>query len=145
MNSNVKSSEKIALAAVVSPQTVANTEQFTGVVDLGAYQQALGIAMLGNMAAETINFTAYRCDSAGNNAVSLKAATQLSASATANDGKQIMINVTADELMAVGAQYIKFGLVTGDVAGGPAAVIALGVDGRTGPVSQPATVLEVKA
>lgn len=145
MNTNVKASEKIALVGAINPQTVANVEQFTGVVDLGAYHQALGIALLGNMAAETINFTAYRCDAAGNNAVALKAATQLSASATANDGKQVMVNVTADELMASGAQYVKFGLVTGDTTGGPAAVVALGVDGRINPVSQAASVLEVKA
>ena len=44
MTPNVKSSEKIALVGVVNPQTVANTEVFSGVVDLGAYHQALGIA-----------------------------------------------------------------------------------------------------
>lgn len=145
MTPNVKAYEKIALAGVVNPQTVASTEVFSGVVNLGAYHQVLGIAMLGNEAAETIDFTCYRCDADGGNAVSLKAATQLAASASANDNKQLMINVIADELMASGAQYVKFGLKTGDTTGGPAAVAALGVDGRYGPVTQPATVLEVKA
>lgn len=145
MTPNVKASEKIALVGAVNPQTVSNTEVFTPVVDLGAYHQALGIAMLGNMASETIDFKAYRCDSDGGNAVALKSATQLAASAAANDNKQVLINVTADELMAAGAQYVKFGLVTGGATGGAAAVVALGVDGRFGPAAQASSVLEVKA
>jgi hypothetical protein len=145
MTPNVKSSEKIALVGVVNPQTVANTEVFSGVVDLGAYHQALGIALLGNMPSETIDFKCYRCDADGSNAVAVKSATQLAASASANDNRQILINLTADELMASGAEYIKFGLVTGGATGGPACVVALGVDSRFGPVTQATSVVEVKA
>lgn len=145
MTQNVKACEKIALVGTVDPQTVANVEKFTDVVDVASYHQVLGIAVLGNIASETIDFKAYRCDSAGNNAVALKSATQLGASASANDNTQVVINVTADELIASGAQYVKFGLVTGDTSGGPACVVALGVDGRFGPVSNLASVQEVKA
>lgn len=145
MTPNIKASEKIAVAGVASPATVSNTEVFSGVVDLGAYHQAMGIALLGNMASETIDFKCYRCDSDGSNAVSLKAATQLAASATANDSKQVIINVTADELMASGAQYVKFGLVTGGATGGAAAVVALGVDARFQPCTQPTSVLQTVA
>lgn len=145
MNANIKLCEKVAVAGVINPQTVANSEVFTGVVDLGAAMQVMGIAMLGNMASETIDFKCYRCDSAGNNAVALKSATQLAASASTNDNKQVVINVTSDELIASGAQYVKFGLVTGDTTGGPAAVIALTSDMRFQPVSNVASVVEVKA
>lgn len=145
MTPNVKATEKIALVGVVNPQTVANTELFSGVIDLAAYHQALGIALLGNMASETIDFKCYRCDADGSNAVAIKSATQLAASATANDNKQILINLTADELMASQAQYIKFGLVTGGATGGPACVVGLGVDSRFAPVTQATSVVEVKA
>ena len=142
---NVKASEKIALAGILDPQTVANSITYTTVVDLSKYHQVLGIALLGNMASETIDFAAYRCASDGSSPVSLKASTQLAASASANDSKQLLINVTADELIASGARYVKFGLVTGGATGGPVTVVALGVDPRFGAVSQPATVLETKA
>lgn len=145
MTPNVKATEKIALVGVVNPQTVANTELFSGVIDLAAYHQALGIALLGNMASETIDFKCYRCDADGSNAVAIKSATQLAASAAANDNKQILMNLTADELMASQAQYIKFGLVTGGATGGPACVVGLGVDSRFGPVTQATSVVEVKA
>ena len=76
--------------------------------------------MLGNMAAETIDFKAYTCDSNGTNAVALKSATQLAAHASNNDNMQVIIGVRAPDLLASGKQHIKFGLVTGNTTGGPA-------------------------
>lgn len=144
-NSNVKAVERIALAGVVNPQTVANSEKFSTVVDLAKYVQVMGIALLGDMASETIDFKCYRCDSDGSNAVALKSATQLAGSASANDNKQILINVRTGELIASGAQYVKFGLVTGNTAGGAAAVVALGVDARYEPVTHLTSVVETVA
>lgn len=142
MGPNVKAYEKVALVGIIDPQTVVNSEVFTGVVNLGAYHQALGICALGNMAAETVDFKCYTCDSGGGTAVALKSATQLAAHASNNDSKQLLINVTADELIASGAQYVKFGLVTGSSSGGPACVMALGIDPRFSPVTQKTTVLQ---
>jgi hypothetical protein len=130
MNVNIAAGEKLAILGRINPQTVANTEVFTDVVDLSRFHQALGIALLGNMAAETIDFKCYTCDSDGSNASALKAATQLAASATANDNAQVAINVRAEDLQATSKRYVKFGLVTGGATGGPAAAIALGVDAR---------------
>ena len=53
------------------PQTLASTETFTDVVDMGANSQAIAILLTGNMAAETIDFKAYSCDSDGNNAAAI--------------------------------------------------------------------------
>lgn len=145
MNRNVKACEKIAVAGVLSPVTVVNSEVFSGVVDLSVYHQVMGILLLGNMASEAIDFKAYRCDSDGGNAVALKSATQLAASASANDSKQVVINVTANDLIASSARYVKFGVVTGDSTGGPAAIVALGVDADFGPVTQPTAVLQTVA
>jgi len=142
MTINVKPSERIAVAGVLSPVAVVNSEQFTGVVDVSAFHQVMGIALTGNMAAETIDVKLYRCDSNGSNPVALKSATQRSAHATANDSKQIVINLKTDDLIASGAQYVKLGAVTGDTSGGPMCLVLLGVDPRHGPVTQPAAVVQ---
>jgi hypothetical protein len=134
-STNVKAREKLAILGTIDPQTVVNTEVFTDVVDVSGFHQVYGIALLGNMAAETVDFKAYRCASDGNSAVALTSATQLAAHATNNDNKQIAINVRSDDLIASGARYIKFGLVTGGATGGAAAVVALGVDARFNPAS----------
>jgi hypothetical protein len=129
MNLNQKLSEGLALLGTVDPQTVANTEKFSDVIDFGAVQQVMAIALLGDMAAETIDFKFYSCDSDGNNAAAVtgKAATQLTGHASNNDNKQLVINVRDTDLLASGKQYGKFGLVTGNTTGGPAAVAVLGL------------------
>jgi hypothetical protein len=121
--------EILAIAATSDPQTHANTEKFTDVIDMSKFLQVLGIALTGDMANETIDFKCYKCDSDGNNATALKSATQLAGSASANDNSQIEIAVMQSDLNvnSEGARYIKFGLVTGGGTGGPAAVVAVGV------------------
>jgi hypothetical protein len=140
---NTKAGEKLAVVGTIDPQTVANTELFTDVVDMRLFHQALGIALLGNMAAETIDFAAYTCDSDGNNAAELKDTTQLAAHASNNDNKQLVISVRTEELIASGKTHIKFGLVTGNTTGGPAAVVALGVDARSLDAAGPADLASV--
>lgn len=142
---NVKAVEKIAVAGVVNPQTVANTEKFTAPIDLGAYHQAMGVAMIGDEATEAVTFTCYACDAAGANAVVVKACDTLAASAGGNDNKQLVINVRPEEVLATGLQFVKFGLVTDGSTGGPAAVLGLGVDSRFGPVANVTSVVQVKA
>lgn len=146
MFTNVAAGEKIAVVGTIDPATVANSEQFTDVIDMSKFHQVLGIALLGNMAAETIDFKCYYCDSDGNNAAALKSATQLAAHASNNDATQIAINVRADDLVAQSKRYIKFGLVTGGATGGPAAVVALGTDARFSPASDSdlASVVQIK-
>lgn len=125
---NAKLSESVAVVGVINPATVANTEVFTTVVDMGANVQAVAVAMIGNIPAETVDFKAYSCDSDGNNAAAItgRAATQLAAHASNNDNKQLIINVRDGDLVASGKQHIKFGLVTGGATGGPCAVVVLG-------------------
>lgn len=134
---NVKAGEKLAILGRIDPQTVANTEVFTDVVDLSQAHQVIAIAQLGNMAAETVDFKCYTCDSDGNNAAALtgKAITQLAAHATNNDNVQVSITVRSDDLIATSKRYVKFGLVTGGATGGPASAVVLGVDARFDPAS----------
>jgi hypothetical protein len=147
MSANIKAAEQVAVIGTIDPATVANTEVFTDVVDAGRWHQVLGLALIGNLPAETISFKAYRCDSAGNNKVQLKAAATLAAHATNNDNTQIVINVRNDEVGAAadGARYVCFGLVTGGATGGPCAAVALGVNARYQPGSDSdlASVVEI--
>lgn len=126
-NVNAKLREALPVVAVLSPQAVVNVEKFTDVVDLSAHRQLLAVVALGDMAAEAIDAKFYACDSDGSNAVAVTSAAQLAASAAGNDNKQIVINVRAEDLLASGKRYGKFGVVTGGVAGGSVAVVVLGL------------------
>jgi len=146
MTMNTIAAREIALVGTIDPATVANTEVFTDVIDMTKFGQVFGIALLGNMAAETIDFKAYTCASDGSSKVALKSCTQLAAHASTNDNTQLAINVRAAEVGASG-RYIVFGLVTGNSTGGPCAVAALGTDPRFGPASDSdlASVVQIKA
>lgn len=134
-NLNIAAGEKFALVGTIDPATVANTETFTDVVDMSKFHQVLATALLGNMAAETITFKAYSCNSDGSSSVELKAATQLAAHASNNDNTQIVISVRAEDLQASGKQYVRFGLVTGGATGGTCAVTVHATDARFTPAS----------
>lgn len=126
--------ERAAVVGTIDPQTVANTEIYTDVVDMSKFLAVAGVALLGNMASETIAFKAYTCDSDGSNSVALKTSS-LTASASANDNTQLVIGVRAEELLASGKRYCRFGLVTGGATGGPASVVVLADPARIGPAT----------
>jgi hypothetical protein len=128
--------ERLSLLGTLDPQSVASTETYTDYVDMSKQDQALVLAMLGDMAAETIDVTVYEAkDGSGTGEQSLKSATQLAAHATNNDNEQIKINVRSDEL-SDGYTHIRVGLVTGDTTGGPVSIAVLGGDARYEPASQ---------
>jgi len=148
MFSNAKPGEIVAVVGKISPQTVSNSATvYSDVVDLSKYTAVQAIALFGDMANETIDFKCYTCDSDGSNpsALSGYAMTQLAACASANDNKQLVINLDAQELAALNKRYVKAGLVTGNSSGGPAAVVALGMQPRFGPASDNdlSTVVEI--
>lgn len=125
-NPNAKLTELLALVGVIDPATTANTERFSTVVDMSKFHQIMVLALLGNMASETIDAKVYTCDSDGNNAAALSSATQLAANASTNDNTQLIFNVRAEALLASGKRYVKVGVVTGGATGGPGAVAILG-------------------
>ncbi len=140
--------EKAAVIGTIDPQTVSNTEKFSDVIDMKDFHQVLCIFMLGNMAAENIVARCVTCDSSGSNAAALKTADTLSAHATNNDNKQIVISVRGEDLPGTSNanRYVKFGLVTGGSTGGPASAIVLGIDPKHGPAEKHdlATVVEIE-
>lgn len=139
-------SSVLPVVGQLSNVALVNVEQFSTVIDMSKYDQVICYAMFGNMASETIDFRVVTCTSAGASPVLLKAATQLAASATVNDSTIIAMSVTAAEVGAVPAQYIKFGAVTGSTAGGTASMIVLAYDARYGVASANdlAAVLQIK-
>ena len=129
-------SERVAVVGTVDPQTVANTEKLTDAVDMSKFEEAMFILLLGDMAAETIDFKLMESDASGGTYtdISGKAITQLAAHATNNDNEQYIINLKASELGA-GKRYVKGRVITGGATGGPACVVALGLAPRYGPAS----------
>ena len=132
---NVSIAEGLGVAGIIAPVTTANTQKNTGAIDLSKWDQLLFCFQTGDMASETIDFGVETCDSDGtSNAVDItgKQATQLGASASANDSKQVVIAVKSVDLIANGKQYVRGTMVTGGATGGPCACLVLGMP-RYGP------------
>ena len=132
---NVSLAEGLGVAGVITPATTANSQRNTGAIDLAIWDALLFVFSLGNMASETIDCGVETCDSDGtSNAVDItgKQATQLSAHASNNDDKQIIVAVRSSDLITNGKRYVRGTMVTGGATGGPAGCVVLGVP-RYGP------------
>ena len=63
---NMRPDEAVALVATVDPQTVINVEKTSDWVDMSKFHQCMFVLLLGDMAAETIDFKLEQAtDSAG--------------------------------------------------------------------------------
>lgn len=132
MNPNA-TAEGLPIVSTIDPVTVANSAAVGDYVAAANYHKLLFIFLLGNMAAETIDCGVYEAtDSGGTGAQALKAATQLAAHATNNDGKQIVIEVDTRKLSS-GFTHVAPRMITGGATGGPAAAVVLGVVNRYDP------------
>jgi hypothetical protein len=137
MNISTSLAEGLAVAGVIVPATTNSTPRVSGAIDVSKFDQLLFVFQLGDMANETVDCGVQSVDSDGtSNAADLsgKVATQLAASASANDSKQIVISVKSADLIASGKRYVRARMVTGNTTGGPAACVVLGA-GRYGPSS----------
>lgn len=140
-------SERLALLATVDPKTV-TTAQTSDWLPMGKHEAAIFIAALGDIAAGAVDFKLEQAqDSSGTGAKDLVTATQLAASATLNDNKQIILEARAEDLdVANGFDFVRGSLTIGST-GGPACVIGLGAGNRYAPGSDDnlSTVVEIKA
>jgi len=123
-------SERAAIIGTIDPQTLANSEVFSDVIDMSKFDEIMGIALTGDMNASTgsLVFRCVTCDVDGNNAAAFKTADTLAAAANASDNKQVVIEVRPEDLAEGGAnanRYVKFGVVSGST-GGPVAAVILG-------------------
>jgi hypothetical protein len=133
---NILASEKVAIVGVLDPAASIAAVQYTDVIDMSKWHQALGLFLLGNMDdAATVICAAYRCDSAGNNAAAIK--TETLGAAAGNDNTQVVIGVRKEDLhpQTTYNRYIKFGITNGAGGGGTCCVVGLGVDPVYGPAS----------
>lgn len=109
--------------------------------------QFLATLMTGDMASETIDFAIYQATSSGGaGAKSAKAIVQVAASAAANDSKEFVIGMRADELDVDGGfSFVAVRAVTGGATGGTVTMLLQGADLRFAPASliDNATVLQL--
>lgn len=121
-------SEDWGVIGTIDPQTLADTEVFSDVIDMSKFEQVACIFLTGDMNASTGSLVAraVTCDSAGNNAAALKTAATIAAAANASDNKQVVIEVANEDLAGGAAKadrYVKFGAVSGSTGGAAAAVV----------------------
>lgn len=127
ITTNAKLAELLAVVAALPPAATANNQRFTDVVNMGKFHQAVAVIQLGDMAAETITVKAYACKPDGSGAVALEGNSPavLAADAAANDNKQLVLNVRAEDLLLTELSHLKFGVVTGGASGGPVSAVVL--------------------
>src|SRR5574337_1235564 len=137
--------EQVAVLAV-NTGTASSTPLAGTAARMNRFRKALVIFHLGDMATETIDCIVETCDSGGTNNVTLKAATQLAGSASANDSKQIVVAINVDEMIASGKEYIRGKITTGAGTGGACVIVVLGLEPCYGPASNfdNASVVQVK-
>ena len=129
-------SEKITIAGFIGPALVNTTPLVSAPVDMSKFQEALFVLCLGDMAAETIDFKLQSSATSGGAYTDIagRAITQLAASATANDSKQVLINIKGDRV-PTGSQFVRASAVTGGATGGQACILGIGLRPRFGPAS----------
>ena len=127
-------SERVTIAGVASPQTIASTPVVSSPVDMSRFQEALFILSMGAMASETMDFKLQASATSGGTYADIpgRAIAQIAAGSTSS--KQALINMKAEK-MPTGTQFGRGSAVTGGATGGPASITALGVEPRFGPAS----------
>lgn len=148
MNTYASPAERVAVLVAVTG-TASSTPLLTAWVSAQYAQQLLLIALLGDMAAETIDISLQQATSSGGaGAKNLKAATQLAASAGANDSKQVTIGCDSNDLDADGGfSFVAGRIVTGGATGGVVSMVVEGHGLRYMPAANfdNATVIQVVA
>lgn len=130
-------SERLAVVATVDPDAYGTGGQNCDVIDMKLHQRVIFIVMLGDFVSTgKADFAVYG-DTASNGSfatlITGKSITQLTQAGT-DDNKQVVVEVTAEEVAAQGFRYIR-GTLTLTVAGADAGVVALAGDDRYQPAS----------
>lgn len=128
--------ENVAVLAAVQG-TANSTPLVSSYVSAKNAGEITAIVHLGDMANEAIDVAIYQATSgAGAGAKNLKAITQIAASASANDSKQVIISARADEFdIDGGFSFAAVRIVTGGATGGTVTGLLLGSYLRYAPAS----------
>jgi len=145
MNERITEAMKHLASATISTGASGTTIS-TGYVSAKDLSQVLGVCILGNVSSGTIDFVLQQATtSTGAGVKTLKAATQLAASASANDNDLILIQADASDFDREDEfDYVR-GLITfGATGAGSYADIELFGVSLRGPVAQSTWVAETK-
>jgi len=139
---NTDINDSLTLAGITGPQTINNVAATSPVIDMSQYDRVMFVLCLGDMAAETIDFNVKSSAVVGmTSPTTVKSITQLAASASANDNKQVIIELQADDI-ADGQRYVQATAVTGGATGGMGVIQVWG-QARYSKKAQPASVLQI--
>lgn len=131
-------SEELAIVATIDPASISASTVNTDSIDMKNFRRVMFIVAVGTMGASgTADFAVYGDTASGGSystAITGKSIAQLTKAGT-DDLKQVVVEVTAEEVAAQGLRYIRGALVIGTAAS-PAAVIALGSLMRYSPASE---------
>lgn len=124
-------SELLAVVATIDPDAATAATYTSDVVDMLNFRRLLVILQVGEMqATSTIDLTIKGDTASGGSfatTITGKAITQLTAAGSDSD-KQVLIDVTSEEVRAQGYRYVRAALVVGTAASDCALVI---LGGRT--------------
>lgn len=128
MGYNEALSEQLAIIGTIDPDATAASTVSTDVIDMKHYRRVLFIVLAGELGSSaTVDFE-VNGDTASNGsfatAITGKAITQLTQAGTDSD-KQVLVEVTAEEVAAQGFRYIRGDLTVG-TATSDMAVVVLG-------------------
>ncbi|GIV82778.1 MAG: hypothetical protein KatS3mg051_2132 [Anaerolineae bacterium] len=135
---NARLSERLAVVATIDPDAYGIGTQTTDIIDMKNRRRVLFVVMAGDLGTNgTLDFNVYgsaASDMSGAGLITGKSITQLTQAGTDSD-KQVIVEVTAEEVAAQGYRYIRGNLVIG-TATSDAAVLALAGDLAYSPASE---------
>ena len=136
---------RLPLVGTVDPQSASAGDYATDVIDMSKFQKVLFYILVGAMTTNgTLDFVVKGDTASGGSfttTVTGKAITQLT-KAGSDDNKQVVVEVTAEDVAQQSFRYIK-GIVTTATAASLVAVAAVGVDARYAPADDLSSVDEV--
>ena len=130
-------SEQLAVVATIDPASLTANTYLTDAIDMKLHRRVLFIIAVGALtSSNTTDFSVVGDTASGGSyatTITGKTITQLT-KAGSDDNKQVLVEVTAEEVAAQGLRYIKGSLVTA-AAAALGCVVALADSTRYGPAS----------
>lgn len=140
-------SEQLAVIATIDPDAYGTGNETSDVIDMQLHRRIMFIVQAGTLATNaTLDFGVYGDTASGGSYSTLitgKSITQLTEAGTDSD-KQVIVEVTSEEVIAQGLRYIRGSLTLG-TAGGDVAVLALAGNSRYSPATDLTSVDEIVA
>lgn len=134
MNTNMLTSEKVAVVATIDPDVYSAAAYDSDYVDMSKFESIQAVGMVGTMASSsTVIFKLQSATAAtGGTDITGKTATTLTQAGSDSD-KQVVINLRGDELTE-GHRYVKM-VMTVAAADSDAGGIILGFNPKNAPAS----------